>query len=85
MNEAKVTELNKIIEQENLNKEETYTFIKNSFRNGSVQTNGQDIERVLPPMSRFDKTINRTQRKHNIITLLLEFFNRFFGITNGEF
>lgn len=85
VNEAKKSELNKIIDQENLNREETYTFIKNSFRNGSVQTNGQDIERVLPPMSRFDKRSNRTQRKRNIIARLLEFFNRFFGISNGEF
>jgi len=77
--------LNKIIEQENLNKDETYKFIKNSFRNGSVETNGQDIEKVLPPMSRFDKSVNRTQRKRNIIARLLEFFNRFFGISNGEF
>lgn len=85
VNEAKISELNKIIDQENLNKEETYTFIRNSFRNGSVQTNGQDIEKVLPPMSRFDKSANRTQRKRNIITRLLEFFDRFFGISNGEF
>lgn len=85
VNEAKISELNKIIDQENLNKEETYTFIRNSFRNGSVQTNGQNIEKVLPPMSRFDKSANRTQRKRNIITRLLEFFDRFFGISNGEF
>ncbi len=84
VNQAKINELNKIITQENLNKEETFAFINNSLRNGFIQTHGQDIERILPPMSRFDKNTNRTQRKRDITMRLLEFFDRFFGVSNGE-
>jgi len=36
----KIEELEKIIENENLNKKETYSFIENAFRDGYVQKTG---------------------------------------------
>lgn len=70
--------------EENLNKEETYNFIRKAFENGSVETTGTDISRVLPPMSRFSKNNDRLSKKNNVIDKLVEFFNRFFNISDGN-
>ena len=51
--EQEETDLKKLIEEENLNEEETRKFIDNSFRDGQVKTTGTDIEKILPPMRRF--------------------------------
>ena len=51
--EQEETDLKKLIEEENLNEEETRKFIDNSFRDGQVKTSGTDIEKILPPMRRF--------------------------------
>lgn len=84
MNSKKIEELDKIISEENLNKEETYTFIRKAFENGIVETTGTDISKVLPPMSRFSKNNDRLSKKNNVIDKLVEFFNRFFNISNKK-
>lgn len=43
--EQKETDLKKLIEEEKLNEEETRRFIRHSFREGQVKTNGTDIEK----------------------------------------
>ena len=77
--EQEETDLKKLIEEENLNEEETRKFIDNSFRDGQVKTSGTDIEKILPPMRRFGGG-NRTERKQNIIDKILKFFEKYFGI-----
>src|SRR5580698_8274461 len=47
------TELNDIIESENLRPPETHTFIDAAFRDGAIQTTGTAITKVLPPVPRF--------------------------------
>lgn len=81
----KVEELNKIIEEENLNKEGTYSFISNAFRDGYVQTTGTAITKVLPPVSRFTPTGDRTKKRETVLDKLRAFFNRFFDISGGIF
>ena len=81
----KVEELDKIIQDENLDKEETYNFINNAFRDGYVQTTGTAITKVMPPVSRFSPTGERTAKKETVIEKLLTFFNRFWDITGGKF
>ena len=49
----KAEDLNEIIESEHLKPEETEKFIESSFRDGQVRTTGTDIDKILPPMSRF--------------------------------
>lgn len=68
-----------IIREENLKEEETRKFIEVAFRDGSVKTTGTDIDRLMPPMSRFGGG-NRAEKKQGIIAKLLGFFERFFGI-----
>ncbi|MBO5375598.1 MAG: type I restriction endonuclease subunit R [Bacilli bacterium] len=84
MNSKKKEELDKIISDENLNSEETYKFIKKSFEQGRVETNGTEISAMLPPMSMFSKDNNRQIKKNTVIDKLIEFFNKFFSITNNK-
>lgn len=85
MNSKKREELDKIIDEEKLNKEETYTFIKKSFENGQVETGGTDISKILPPMSRFSANSDRQNKKKNVLEKLILFFEKFFSITNTKF
>lgn len=50
----------------------------NSFKNGAIKTIGTDIGKILPPVSRFEG--NREVKKQRVITKILAFFERFFGI-----
>lgn len=81
----KIEELDKIIESENLDPEATYTFIKNAFRDGSVPATGTAISKVLPPVSRFSPTGERTHKRESVINKLSNFFERFFDISGGKF
>ena len=78
--EQKEIDLKQLIEEENLNEEETRKFIENSFRDGQVKTNGTDIEKILPPMRRFGGG-DRTKRKQTIVDKLIKFFEKFFGLS----
>lgn len=75
----KERELTAIIEEEKLKPEETRKFIENAFRDGSVKTTGTDIDKIMPPVSRFGGG-NREEKKQGVISKLLKFFERFFGI-----
>ena len=77
--EEKERQLVAIIQEENLKDDETRRFMESSFRDGSVKTTGTDIDRLMPPISRFGGG-NRAEKKQTIIEKLKGFFDRFFGI-----
>ena len=77
--EEKEHQLSTIIEEEKLKPEETRKFIDNAFRDGSVKTTGTDIDKLMPPISRFGGG-NRAEKKKTVIEKLLGFFERFFGV-----
>lgn len=77
--EEKERQLVTIIQEENLKDEETRRFMDSAFRDGSVKTTGTDIDKLMPPISRFDGG-NRAEKKQTIIEKLKGFFDRFFGI-----
>ena len=81
--EQKEHDLENLIEEENLNSEETRKFLDNSFRDGEVKTTGTDIEKILPPMSRFGGD-NKTERKQSIIEKISKFFEKYFGILGSK-
>jgi len=81
----KVEELEQIISNENLDRDATYAFIKNAFRDGNVPVAGTAISKVLPPVSRFSPTGERTQKRESVLSKLTNFFERFFDISGGEF
>ena len=77
--EEKERQLVTIIQEENLKDEETRRFMDSAFRDGSVKTTGTDIDKLMPPISRFSGG-NRAEKKQTIIEKLRGFFDRFFGI-----
>lgn len=83
--EKKVEELDRIIKEENLDHDATYAFIQNAFRDGNVATTGTALTKVLPPVSRFSPSGERTQKRETVLNKLTGFFERFFGISNEKF
>ena len=75
----KEEDLKELIESENLKPEETIKFIESSFRDGQVRTTGTDIDKILPPMSRFGAD-NRQEKKKTVTEKLQAFFERYFGL-----
>ena len=82
--EQRRAELDRIIVDENLNSEEAYKFMDNAFRDGFVQTTGTAITKVLPPVSRFTPTGDRTKKRETVIEKLTAFFNRFWDIMSSN-
>lgn len=72
-------DLTSIIQAERLKPQETREFMENSFRDGEVKTTGTDIDKLMPPMSRFGHS-NRADKKQTIIDKLKAFFEKYFGI-----
>lgn len=72
-------ELKAIISEENLKPEDTRRFLENAFRDGEIKTAGTDIDKIMPPVSRFGGG-GRAKKKQNIIDKLKAFFEKYFGI-----
>ena len=85
VDEKKIEELEQIITNEDLDRDATYQFVKNAFRDGSVPTAGTAISKVLPPVSRFSPTGERTKKRESVIDKLTSFFEKFFDISGGNF
>lgn len=80
----KIDELEQIIENENLDHDETYTFVRNAFRSGTVTTSGTAIAKILPPVSRFSPGGERSMKRESVLDKLRNFFERFFDISGGK-
>jgi len=85
VDQKKIEELEQIISNENLDRDATYKFVKNAFRDGSVPIAGTSISKVLPPVSRFTPTGDRTKKRESVLSKLTNFFERFFDISGGNF
>lgn len=77
--EIREQELITIIEEERLKENETRKFLENAFREGAVKTVGTDIDRIMPPVSRFGGG-NRAVKKKTVIDRLKAYFDKFYGI-----
>lgn len=84
VNSKKIEELNKIIAEENLDREATYRFVESAFRDGSVQTSGTAITKIMPPVTRFSPDQNRSKKRETVLDRISAFFNKFFDISNGR-
>ena len=81
----KLEELDHIITGENLDRDETYKFINNAFRDGYLQSTGTALSKVLPPVSRFSPNGDRTRKRESVLEKLSAFFNKFWDISGGRF
>lgn len=77
--EQKEADLKEIITENRLKPDETKRFVDNSFRDGMMKTVGTDVDRILPPMSRFGGG-NRDALKEKIIDRLKSFYEKYFGL-----
>ena len=82
--DEKEKQLLQIIQEEKLKEPETRKFLEDSFRNGEIRTTGTDIDKIMPPVSRFGGG-NRAAKKQSVIDKLKAFFERFFGLGSNEF
>ncbi len=73
--------LTQIIADEKLKEENTRKYIDNAFRDGEIKTFGTDIDKIMPPVSRFGGG-NRAKKKQTVIDKLKGFFEKFFGISS---
>ena len=62
-----------------LKEPETRKYLANAFRDGEIKTVGTDIDKLMPPVSRFGGG-GRAQKKQGVIDKLKSFFDKFFGI-----
>ncbi|MDR1688351.1 MAG: type I restriction endonuclease subunit R [Clostridiales bacterium] len=76
--ERKEEELTALIAEEKLKDEETRRFIDTAFRDGTLKTTGTDIDKILPPVSRFGG--GRDAKKQGIIEKLMTFFEKYMGL-----
>ena len=78
--EQKEKDLSEMINEENLKPEETERFISGAFRDGMLTTVGTDLDKILPPVSRFSGDGARGRKKQSVIDKLLEFFEKYSGL-----
>ena len=72
-------DLDTIIAEEKLKPEDTRKFMANAFRDGEMKTSGTDIDKLMPPISRFGSD-GRARKKQGVIDKLKTFFEKYFGI-----
>ena len=82
--EERERQLMEIIDSEKLKEAETRKFLENAFRDGEIRTTGTDIDKLMPPVSRFGGG-GRAAKKQGVIDKLKAFFERFFGLGNASF
>lgn len=70
--------ISSLIKDEHLKESETRKYLENAFRNGEVKTTGTDIDKLMPPMSRFGG--KRARKKEQVIARLKALHEKFSGI-----
>mgnify|MGYP000290576249 CR=1 FL=1 len=80
VSEQRASELEQIIEAENLDPAATHLFLEQAFRDGQFTTAGTAITKLLPPKSMFSPTDDHGTQKKKVVELLQSFFERFFSL-----
>lgn len=79
--EMREEELMQIIVEERLKEAETRRFIENAFKYGEIKTTGTDIDKCMPPASRFGG--DRAVKKQEVIDRLKSFFQKYYGVSGS--
>lgn len=80
--EQREADIQALIQEEKLKSEETRKFVENAFRDGVLKTTGTDVDRLLPPVSRFGGGGSRDKKKLTVIDKLKAFFEKYFGLVS---
>lgn len=77
----KEEDLSELIADEKLKEQEARRFVDIAFRDGTLKTTGTDIDKILPPVSRFGNGGgNRAVKKQSVIDKLVSFFEKYLGL-----
>lgn len=76
--EQEEADIQALITEEKLKPEETRQFVANSFRDGSLRTTGTEVDKILPPVSRFGG--GRAKKKQTVLEKLKAFFEKYYGL-----
>ena len=79
----RLEEFDQIIEDEDLNRDEAYTYMRNVFRSCNVNSHGTDLVGVLKPMGVFND--ERGKKKKSVLDKFIKFFDKFYNISNSDF
>ena len=82
--EQREADIAQLIQSEKLKPEETRKFVDNAFRDGVLKTTGTDVDKILPPVSRFSGGGKRVQKKQTVIEKLKAFFEKYLGLLGAE-
>lgn len=82
--EQKKMDIQNLIGEEKLKPEETIKFVDNAFRDGILKTTGTDLDKIMPPVSRFGGGGLRDKKKQTVINKLKIFFEKYFGLVNQD-
>ena len=77
--EQQQADIEMLIAEEKLNAEELRKYLSNAFRDGQIKTSGTDIDKIMPPVSRFGGGA-RTEKKQVVIEKLQSFFEKYYGL-----
>jgi len=75
--EAKVKELDAIIDEQHLKPQETREFMEAAFRDGAIPVTGTSVTRILPPVSSFAPDNARSVLKAAVLSRLREYYDRY--------
>lgn len=78
--EQKKLDIQNLIGEEKLKPEETIKFVNNAFRDGILKTTGTDLDKIMPPVSRFGGGGSRDKKKQNVIEKLKKLFEKYYGL-----
>ena len=80
-------QIDEIIKEEKLKRDETYSFVSQSFKDGQIEEGGTAVAKILPPIPLFSKkkNLDRGKKKQTVLKKLKGFFDRFFDISGGKF
>ena len=73
--ERREADLTAIVAEEQLKPQETRKFLENAFRDGEFKTTGTEIDKLMPPISRFGHGTSRREKKQRVIEKLKAFFD----------
>lgn len=82
----RVEELEEIIVSEELDREATYVFVRNAFRDGTITDTGTGVAKIMANKpSLFSPDGAYTKKRESILQKLTRFFEKFFDITGSGF
>lgn len=77
--EQRERDLVAIMQEERLKEAETRKFLDHCFQDGEIKIVGTDIDKILPPVSRFGGG-SRAKKKDTVIGKLKVFFEKYYGV-----